>query len=93
MKTIFNSDGMSLHFPDVALSIAYEWDQKMLYLKHYILIRNKYGIWANNQNKFVETVQDLRPMDSREMEILLSRYSDVYEIKPYRGIVKLNGSL
>jgi len=93
MKTISCSDGIELHFPDVALSMAYEWDRLMLNLKHYILIRNKYGIWASNQNKFVETVQDLKPMDSRHMEMLVSRYDDVYLIEPHRGRVKLNGNV
>jgi hypothetical protein len=74
-----------------------EYDQALLKLnvEHYIKVRNKYGIWAGNQNRFVEHIDGLRPMDCRHMEILVSRYASEWdlEVEPHRGRVKLNGKV
>lgn len=68
MHVTFGSDGFSLHFPTLELSDAYEEDLRILQLEHYEIIRNKYGIWASYQNKFVATREELHPQDSTFME-------------------------
>lgn len=95
MYTISSSDGTCLKFPDVKLKIEYEQEELMLKLKHYVKVRNKYGIYAGNQSKFVEHVDDLRPMDPRTMEALLAHYESELEIEiePHRGRLKLNGKV
>lgn len=95
MQVIFSSDGIELHFPSLPLQMEYARAERLLQLKYYVKVRNEHGIWAGNQNKFVEHVDDLRPMDGRHMEMLLSRHADELdiEIEPHRGRVKLNGKV
>jgi len=45
---------------------AYERDAAAVVAKHKKIIRDKYGIWAGNQGKFVASESDLNPCDSRD---------------------------
>lgn len=45
---------------------AYERDEAALIAKYRAAIREKYGIWASNQNKFVDDESDLNDWDSRD---------------------------
>jgi hypothetical protein len=78
MHNIFGTDGISLHFPEDKLYEEYRQEEQLLRLKYYIWIRNKHGIWASSQNKFVERVPDLQPMDSIYEEALLVSYQNRY---------------
>ena len=68
MQHFFGSDGFSLVFPSQKLADAYEEDLRILQIEHYEIVRNKYGIWASNQNKFVATKEELNSQDSTFME-------------------------
>ena len=71
MTTISSSDGISLHFPTEEELAEYEEKLKELQIATYIKIREKHGIWADNQNKFVKTREELRYADSLFMEYLV----------------------
>jgi hypothetical protein len=45
---------------------AYEHDVAEVVAKHRKIIRDKYGIWASNQGKFVASEEDLNPWDGRD---------------------------
>jgi hypothetical protein len=72
--TISSSDGTSLVFPDREILKAYEKDELLLKLRYYKRIRDKYGIWASNQGKFVGSPGDLNDWDGRKMEMLLAMH-------------------
>lgn len=62
---ISSSDGHSLHFKTHEEYVAYKKDALELFWKHHNILKEKYGIWASNQNKYVESVDDLNDLDSR----------------------------
>jgi hypothetical protein len=70
MRTISSSEGEQLHFPDRLLYAEYKEAEKQLYIITYKKIREKYGVWATNQNKFVSEPSKLKEWDSRYMESL-----------------------
>lgn len=92
MRTIFSSDGLLLKFPDVKHSIWYEKAMLKVSLETYVNVRNEYGIWATNQNKFVPNIEDLAPMDSLYMEMRMVKHEQEFNLKifPYRGFIKAN---
>lgn len=67
---VLGSNGVELHFPDKEMYDRYQEDCKKLAVKYYREIREKHGVWASNQNKFVPTADALRPADCRYMEDL-----------------------
>lgn len=73
MRTIFNSDGMVLHFTNHKMYLEYEKERRQLDIKYYKKIRDQNGIWASNQNKFVSSKDDLNDWDSLYMESLVEK--------------------
>ncbi len=67
-RSIVRSSGISLNFPDEELYIEHQRKEEELYLQTYIKIRNKYGIWASNQGKFVKTPEELNEWDNKTAE-------------------------
>jgi len=45
---------------------AFDRDESEVIAKHRAVIREKYGIWAGNQDKFVATEAELNRFDSRD---------------------------
>lgn len=76
MRKIFSSDGLVLVFPDDDIYEEYKKELELLEVKTYKSIRNKYGVWAGNQNKFVKDRDDLNDWDSKCMEDLHDKYYD-----------------
>lgn len=74
---VFGSDGIELHFPDKEMYDRYEEDCKKLAVKYYREIREKHGVWASNQGKFVPSANDLRHADCKHMENLAAASPDV----------------
>ena len=62
---IASSDGHSLHFNTTEEYLAYEKDEMELFWKHHNILKEKYGIYASNQGKYVESVDDLNDWDSK----------------------------
>lgn len=65
--TIASSDGYSLHFNTKEEYLSYKADELALFLKHHNILKDKYGIWASNQNRYVSTVNDLNILDSKKL--------------------------
>lgn len=63
---IASSDGYSLDFMTDAEYEEYKKDALILFQKHHNILKAKYGIWASNQDKYVESVDDLNDWDSRQ---------------------------
>lgn len=76
MNIVSCSSGVRLVFitEDEDLRLKHEQDQEALNIRTYKAIRDRHGIWASNQNKFVKTRDDLNDMDSKHMECLYSQY-------------------
>lgn len=70
MIHIFSSDGLTLKLTNEEYK-AFKADEKELYKKHYQIQRAARGIYASNQDKWVNTREELNDMDSRYMENLL----------------------
>lgn len=82
-KTIINSsDGTTLIFHDKELLEEYEAAHKKLIAVTYKKIRDKYGIWASNQDKFVPSQALLNGHDSKFME------AQHFEFYPANGEAK-----
>jgi hypothetical protein len=64
--TIASSDGNSLHFKTTEEYLEYKEDELRLFFKHHLILKDKYGIWASNQNKYVDSVDDLNDFDSKQ---------------------------
>jgi len=73
---ISGSNGISLQFPDSELYKEYQKNLELLEIQTYKAIRDKYGIWAANQNTFVKSREDLKEFDSSYMETLYDKYYD-----------------
>lgn len=74
MYTISCSDGITLKFSDKEMYNRYIAEEKQLKIKYYLEIRAKYGIWASNQDKFVNSIDDFNSWDSRYMEGLIRNF-------------------
>lgn len=74
MKIISSSDGMCLRFPDNKLCDEYHDEELKLQMKYYGKIRRKYGIFASNQGKFVNSISDFNSFDSMYMEDKYEKY-------------------
>ena len=70
--TEFSSDGLSLHLSE-SLFREYEKEHRALVLKYYAIQRDKFGVWASNQNKFVGSRDQFNKLDSTLMEDLFER--------------------
>jgi len=57
-----------LHFPTKETYQRYEEQLEVLELRTYWEIRERHGIWATNQNKFVSSYADLNEWDNPTME-------------------------
>lgn len=75
-QLIFSSDGKVLHFEatDTDLYEDYEKEKEALLVKYYKLLRDRNGIYAENQGKYVSSVDKLNGCDSKVMENLYSKY-------------------
>ena len=60
----------SLHFPDPDLYLEFCRAERALHIEFYKKIRAKYGIWAGNQDGFVQRRSDMNEYDSLKMELL-----------------------
>lgn len=67
-RRVFSSDGTSLVFPSGSLYQEYEAARRALDLEFYRRIRAEYGIFASNQDGFVDSVDQLNDWDGRTME-------------------------
>jgi hypothetical protein len=76
MRTISSSNGVTLVFPDDELAKEYADNLELLHIQTYKKIRDKYGVFAGNNNKFVESRENLSAHDPRFMENLYDRYYD-----------------
>ena len=74
-----SSDGMHLIFRDYKELKTYEKEFLLLNLKYYKQHRDKYGIYASNQDKYVSSIKELNDFDSKYMENMLKKYKE--EIK------------
>ena len=61
--TVASSDFGVLTFPDEEDFKAFEREERTLYKKYHDLEVAKHGIFAGNQNKFVQTVEELNQFD------------------------------
>ena len=59
------SNGNSLHFMTNEEFSDYEKDALALFNKHHNILKNKYGIWASNQDKYVDSVDKLNDWDNK----------------------------
>lgn len=71
-----SSDGSLLQFEDRDMYEQYKADEQALLLKYYKKIRERYGIWASNQGKFVATLEELNDWDSKTMENLFAKRNE-----------------
>ena len=74
MKHICDTAGINLVFPDDDLHKQYKEALERLQVQTYKSIRDKYGVFASNQNAFVESVEQFNNMDSTHMEKLYKKY-------------------
>ena len=63
--TVVSSEGNSLNFVTQEEYDEYQKDELELFKHHHSKLKNKYGIWASNQNRYVDSIQDLNDWDSR----------------------------
>lgn len=75
-----SSCGMTLVFPEKAIHDEYERKLKNLQMETYAIIREKHGIWAGNQDKFVPNPEDMNQFDPTHMETLYDRRKRQNEI-------------
>ena len=73
---VSNSSGMNLHFPDTELFSQYQEVITKVNKRFYQAIRDKYGVWATNQDKFIPVGEPLADWDSTYMEKLLERQEE-----------------
>jgi len=71
---ISDSAGITLIFTETDLLKEYEAAQELLAVTTYKKIRDRHGIYASNQDKFVVSPNHLNDWDSKIMENLLSSY-------------------
>lgn len=72
--TVTSSDGSVLQFEDFEMYEQYNAEKQALLVKYYKKIREKHGIWASNQGKFVASPLELNSGDSKVMENLLTSF-------------------
>ena len=72
-RMITGSDGLHLEFKDEDLFREYEEALERLHVMTYGKIRDKYGIWAGNQGKFVRSRHQMNEWDSKHMEKLYDK--------------------
>jgi hypothetical protein len=53
-----SSSGLSLNFPTKEEWDSYQKEQHWLAMKAYGTLRNKYGVWASNQGKYVKSTKN-----------------------------------
>jgi hypothetical protein len=72
-----SSDGHSLIFPTKELNEEYNRKILAVKLEMYDKVRRQYGVWASNQDKFVDSATDFNSFDSKTMEHLwkVSKYN------------------
>jgi len=66
------SDGILLVFPTQEFYDLYKEELLNVYKLMYKLVREEYGIYANNQCKFVKNIDEFNDSDSMYMEDLIS---------------------
>lgn len=71
---ISSSGGLSLRFPDDDLYQEYLKAEELLNVRAYAAVRDRYGIWAGYQNKFVQSREEMNDWDSKYMEDLYDKY-------------------
>jgi len=77
-RTIYSTNGTNLHFEisDKDLYDQYIKEEEMLLVKYYKLLRNRHGIYAGNQDKYVSSIDQLNDWDGKTMEKLAAKYED-----------------
>ena len=76
VKTIAGSDGLHLRFMDEESYREYKRELELVNVKAYKRTRDEHGIWAGNQNKFVDCYEDMNEWDTKDMERLYNKYYD-----------------
>ena len=74
MFSTSSSSGLRLNFKTQEEYDDYEQEEEMLVFTQYKKLRDKYGVWATNQNCYVRNRIDFNPMDSTFMEELYDKY-------------------
>ena len=68
--TVSSSDGISLRFNTLAEKQAYDAECRAIDVKHYRLMRERYGVWASNKERYLSLSERLGELDSSFMEHL-----------------------
>lgn len=63
--TITSSDYGSLHFVTREEYEEYKADEQELFIKHTRKLRDRYGYYAGNQDKYVPSLDDFNNFDSK----------------------------
>jgi hypothetical protein len=64
IRTIFGSEHGCLRFNDEETYNRFKAEERALYKKYHDEEVQKYGIFAGNQNKYVQSVSELNTLDS-----------------------------
>ena len=73
--TISSSDGTYLRFDSQEDLDHYKSDIHEARMRAYHRQREKHGVWAGNQGKFVSSLSEFNQWDSRHMEDLYAQWS------------------
>lgn len=80
--TISSSDGTYLRFETREELREYEADLHEVQMRAYHRQRQRHGVWASNQDKFVASVDQFNQWDQRHME---GRYAPWLAAQPKEG--------
>ncbi len=71
IHSIIGGTGPNLHFKDKNHYKRFQAEELLLKLKYYNELQQKYGVWATNQNKYVEDCSKLNEWDyTRGIQLL-----------------------
>ena len=76
MTTISSSNGVTLVFADEEMLKEYADNLEVLQVETYKKIRDRYGIFAGNQNVYVDDRDKMNDADPKYMENLYDKYYD-----------------
>lgn len=76
MRITVSSGKVTLVFPDEETYEDYKHQLEALNVRTYKRIRDEYGVFAGNQDKFVRSRDDMNKHDPNYMEKLYDKYYD-----------------
>lgn len=74
--SISSSNGTFLRFETKEEAQEYERAELLLMLKFYAKQREKYGVWASNQSRYLKEGEVFNPFDNALMEQLYQLHKD-----------------